>query len=108
MTTLILDVPREVFVQLKQRAVGTGTSIEAVAQELLAEQVAQQPMTLHSERDAVGDILREAGLLADLTPDEARRGAEADVSLDEVSAALDRAGGPPMSELIMEMRGPKT
>lgn len=108
MTTLILDVPRDVFVQLQQRAVGTGTSIEAVAQELLAEQLAQQPMKLHAERDAVGDILREARLLADLTPDEARRGAEADISLDEVSAALDRAGGPPMSELIMEMRGPKT
>lgn len=108
MTTLTLDVPREVFVRLKQRAAGAGTSVEAVARELLVEQVARQLPEPHAEREVVWEILRDAGLLADLTPAEARRGAEADVSLDEISAALDRAVGPDLSELIIEMRGPKS
>jgi len=74
---------------------------------MLVERMAQPIPEPHAEREAIWDILRDAGLLADLTPAELRRGAEADVSLDEVIAALDGAGGPDLSELITEMRGPR-
>jgi hypothetical protein len=107
MTTLTLDVPRDVFARLKQWAAGAGTSVEAVARELLVEQVARQSMEPREDRGVVGGILRAAGLLAELTPAEMRRGAEADFPLDEISTALDRAGGPPPPELVMGERGPQ-
>ena len=107
MTTLTLDLPTDVFARLKQRAAGAGKPIETVASELLVEQMSQPLPEPHAAREAVWDILRDAGLLAELTPSEQRRGAEADASLDEVSAALDGAGGPDLSDLIIEMRGPK-
>jgi hypothetical protein len=36
-----------------------------------------------------------------------KRARQATMSLEEIRAALDRAGGQPLSELILEMRGPK-
>ncbi len=60
-----------------------------------------------TDRELAWDILRDAGLLAQLAPSEARRGAQAKATLDEVSAALDAASGPELGELIIEMRGPK-
>ncbi len=107
MTTLTLELPTDVLARLKQRAAGAGKSVEIVASELLVEQMAQPLPEPGAEREVVWDILRDAGLLAELTPSEVRRGAEASISLDEVSAALEGAGGPDLSELIIEMRGPK-
>lgn len=107
MTTLTLELPTDVLARLKQRAAGAGKSVETVASELLVEQMMQPLPEPHAKREVVWDILRQAGLLANLTPAELRRGAEADVSLDEVGAALDAAGGPDLSDLIIEMRGPK-
>ncbi len=52
-------------------------------------------------------MLRAAGLLAELSPEEKERAAQSTATLEEVSAALDRAGGKPLSEIILEMRGPK-
>lgn len=51
--------------------------------------------------------LRAAGLLAELGPEEKQRAAQSTTTLEEVQAALDRAGGKPLNELILEMRGPK-
>ncbi len=107
MTTLTLDLPTDVFARLKQRAAGAGKPIETVASELLVEQMSQPRPERRTEREAIWDILRDAGLLAELTQSEQQRGAAADMSLDEVSAALDGAGKPDLSDLIIEMRGPK-
>jgi hypothetical protein len=52
-------------------------------------------------------VLRAAGLLAELSPAEKERARRSTMTLEEVSAALSRAGGKPLSELILEMRGPK-
>ncbi len=46
-----------------------------------------------------------AGLLTELSPEEKQRAAQSAATLEEVRAALDRAGGKPLSELILEMRG---
>jgi hypothetical protein len=60
-----------------------------------------------SERERAIEALRAAGLLTELGPEEKQRAAQCTTTLEEVRAALDRAGGPPLSELILEMRGPK-
>ena len=60
-----------------------------------------------SERERAITVLRVAGLLTELTPEEKERAKHATMTLEEVRAALDRAGGKPLSEVIIEMRGPK-
>lgn len=47
------------------------------------------------------------GLLTALTADEKQRAADVTATLSEVRAALDRTTGKPLSEVIIEMRGPK-
>jgi hypothetical protein len=53
------------------------------------------------------EALRAAGLLAELSPEEKARAATSTLSLDQARAILDRAGGKSLSEIILEMRGPK-
>lgn len=60
-----------------------------------------------SERERLRGALRAAGKLAELTPNEKAVAAQATLTLDEARAILDRAGGKPLSELVLEMRGPK-
>lgn len=74
MTTLTLDLPTDVFARLKQRAAGAGKPIETVASELLVEQMSQPRPERRTEREAIWDILRDAGLLAELTQSEQQRG----------------------------------
>jgi len=52
-------------------------------------------------------VLRAAGLLTELSPEEKERATRAILSLEEARAVLDRAGGKPLSEVIPEMRGSK-
>jgi hypothetical protein len=58
-----------------------------------------------SER--VRAVLRAAGKLAELTPAEKAIAAQSTMTLDEARAILDRPGGRPLSEIVLEMRGPK-
>ena len=63
---------------------------------------------LASERDRATAALRAAGLLEEPTPEMQRIAAASTLTLEEARAILDRAGGKPLSEVILEMRGPKT
>jgi hypothetical protein len=71
---------------------------------LVVEEAIQPPA---SERDRATAALRAAGLLTELSPAEKARAAQSTLTLDEARAILDRAGGKPLSEIILEMRGPK-
>jgi len=68
-----------------------------------AEQPAPPP--LDDDREKARQALREAGLLTELHPDLIRL-ANLNVSLEDVQASLARAGGKPLSEIILEQRGP--
>ena len=105
MTTLTLDLPTELYERLSAEAERRGKSVATVAQEWLAERLPAPPLT--SDRERVRAALRADGLLAEPSPEMIRLGEQATMTLEEVRAALDRAGGPPLSELILEMRGPK-
>ncbi len=59
------------------------------------------------ERQRATEALRTAGLLAELSPEEKALAAQSTLTLEEARAILDRAGGKPLSEIILEMRGPK-
>lgn len=59
------------------------------------------------ERERVTEALRAAGLLSEPSPAMHQLAAESTLTLEEARAILDRAGGKPFSEVILEMRGPK-
>lgn len=52
-------------------------------------------------------MLREAGLLAELSLEEKARAARSTLTLEEARAILDRVPDKRLSEIIIEMRRPK-
>lgn len=103
-----IELTPDTYKYLGQIAQRGGKSIETTAQELLTEKLTSLPQSEPpSEREQVRAALKAAGLLTELGPEEKKRAAESTMTLEEVRAALDRAGGQPLSELILEMRGPK-
>jgi plasmid stability protein len=112
MTTLTIDVPADIYERLRAAAAQQGKPIEVVAQEWLAEQSTQArtdlpPPAPPGERERAIAVLRNAGLLAESGPELKARAARSRLTLEEARAILDRAGGKPLSEVILEMRGPK-
>jgi hypothetical protein len=65
------------------------------------------PQAPANERVQLQEVLRAVGRLAELSPEEKQRAATSTLTLNEARAILDRAGGKPLSEIILEMRGPK-
>jgi proteasome assembly chaperone (PAC2) family protein len=104
MTTMTLDLSPDTYQRLLVEARQRGAPVEAVAEKLLAEQLAGVHL---SERDRATAVLRAAGLLTELSPEEKERAACSTLMLEEARAILDRAGSKPLSEVILEMRGPK-
>lgn len=112
MTTLIIDLPADAYQRLQEVATQQGTPIETLAQQWLTERSAQArtdlpPPAPPGERERVIEVLRAAGLLAELSPAEKARAARSTLTLEQAQAILNRAGGRPLSEIILEMRGPK-
>ncbi|HEY3231703.1 MAG TPA: hypothetical protein VGJ87_20915 [Roseiflexaceae bacterium] len=105
MTTLTIDVPTDIYERLRNIAEQRQTTVEAIVQGWLAEKSAAA--TVSNERERLRAVLRAAGKLAELSPEEKRRAAQSTLSLEEARAILDRAGGKPLSEIILDMRGPK-
>jgi predicted transcriptional regulator len=103
MTSVTVELPDDLYQRLQATATSQGTSAEAIAQQWLHERLTRESL---SERDLATEVLRQAGLLAELTPAEQARAAQCAVTLDEVRAALGR-GGRPLSEIVLEQRGPK-
>jgi hypothetical protein len=60
-----------------------------------------------TERERAIAVLRAGGMLTELSPEEQQRAASSTVTLEEVIETLSRVEGPPLSELIIAMRGPK-
>ncbi len=114
MTTLTLDLAPDVYHRLHQEADRVGRSVEALAADWLTEHVPPSaprddvpPPAPPGERERAREVLRAAGLLTELGPEEKERAARSTATLEEVQAAFARAGGKPLSEIVIEMRGPK-
>ena len=60
-----------------------------------------------TERDKLARLLRQAGMLSEIGPRMRRLVKTTPVNHDKVVAILTRAGGKPLSEIILEQRGPK-
>ena len=105
MATLTLDLPPELHERLRAEADRLGKPVATVVREWLAERLS--PPAPASDRERARAALRAAGLLVEFTPEERARAEEVTVTLEEVSADLERAGGRPLSEIVLEQRGPK-
>jgi len=105
MTILMLELSSDLYNRLRWEASRRGRPVENVAHDLLDEGLASAPPDALSAREHVREALRAAGILGELGPEMKARAARSTMSLEEVRAALDRAGGKPLSELILEMRG---
>jgi ABC-type taurine transport system ATPase subunit len=71
---------------------------------LVVEETLQPPT---NERDHATAALRAAGLLSEPSLAMQQLAAESTLTREEARAILDRAGGKPLSELVLELRGPK-
>jgi len=104
--SVMLELSPETYGRLRDEASRLGTSLPAIAHDWLIERLAVSPAPSLDERARVRQALSMAGLLTELGP-ELRVRADPTISLEEVQAALSRAGGKPLSEIIIEQRGPK-
>jgi len=106
MKVLNLKLPPQVYRRLREEAARLGKPPQVVAQEWLIERLTPPPAAPSSDRESARQALRAAGLLAELGPN-LRRLADPKVRLEDVRAALNRAGGKALSEVILEQRGPR-
>jgi hypothetical protein len=104
MTTLTLELPIAVYERLKDEAARAGKPVETLVEDWLIQRA---PPPAQSERERAREVLRAAGLLTELGPELKRRAEESTATLEEVQAIFARVGGPPLSETVLEMRGPK-
>jgi plasmid stability protein len=104
MTALTLELPPEIYQRLRVEAERRGKPAETVARDVLAEHLAPAPL---SERDRAREVLRAAGLLAEPSEEMKRIAAQSTLTLEEARQILDSTEGKPLSEIILEMRGPK-
>jgi predicted DNA-binding protein len=105
MRSLTLDLPDEMYERLRAESERRGASKEDIARGWLSERLeASAPA---DERERATEALRAAGLLTELGPEGKERARRSTATLEEVREALGRAGGKPLSEIVLEMRGPK-
>lgn len=105
MTALTVELSPELYARLRAEAERQGKLPDGVVREWLTERLAPAPTGGDRERSIAA--LRAAGLLAAPSPATLVRATRATMTLDEVSAALDRSGGTPLNEIVLEQRGPK-
>jgi hypothetical protein len=107
MTALTLELSPDLYDRLRAEAARRGASAETVVEGWLAERLPPPRPAPPTDRERATEALRAAGLLAELSPEEKERAAQATMTLEEVQAAFARAAGPPLSEIVLEQRGPK-
>lgn len=106
MNALTLELPTNLYERLLAESKRLGQPISNLVQIWLTERLLAPPVP--SEREQITQALRHAGLLTELGPDLKQQAEQCTVTLEEIRATLDRTQGKPLSEIILEQRGPKT
>ncbi len=105
MTTSILELQPELYARLAREAACPGRPVETLVAEWLERRF--QPPASAGERDRAIAVLRETGLLTELGPELKCQAAQATMSFEDIQAIFARVGGKPLSEIVLEQRGPK-
>jgi hypothetical protein len=107
MATLTLELPPEVYRRLHEEANRLGKPPQVVVQEWLIERLSVPvPVPESGEREKARRALRAAGLLVEQHSPLCQYVAQK-VRLEDVEATLARVGGKPLSDIVLEQRGPK-
>ncbi len=115
MDALIVQVPQDIHAKLDARAHTEGKDAQAIALEILRRDLGAPeektetpapPLPYNSEeakRARVERKLREQGLTVSLS-DELKKMIKPGVNHEEVVEAMTRAGGKPLSQIVIEQR----
>lgn len=105
MTSVTVELTPDIYDRLQAEAERQGQPVAAIIEAWVVEHL-QTPVA-PTERERVRAVMAAAGLLTDLSPDLQRLAAQSTATLEDVQAAFARAGGPPLSDTVLEQRGPK-
>ena len=103
---MTVRLPNKLHKRLKQRAQSENQSLNAVIVEALQQSIEQEGTVYETQEDQAWRLMREKGLWEPLGPawDEYLKDAP-DISHQELREMLK--GVPPLSEIIIEDRGPR-
>lgn len=110
MTTLTLEIQADLWTQIQTLAKQMQDSPESVVLAILQERLSEEGEGItypESEGAKVDRVLREAGMLSEVGPYLKNLANTIPANEKAVIAALERAGGTPLSEIVLEQRGPK-
>jgi len=105
MNTLAIELPPETYQRLRERARRVGQPPESLIQDLVEKALREERVGEEPAENAQ-QILEASGRIRPLS-EALRRRIIRGVTLEEVRSALGRVGGPSLSELVLEQRGPK-
>ncbi|GAG34298.1 unnamed protein product [marine sediment metagenome] len=104
MTTLTLELPKDLLSLLQERASKGGQEPQEAALRILRKELAPEAK---SEREQVIEALRASGLVRPLSED-LRQMIDPDIDYEAVRRELaERSFDPPLSQIILENRGEK-
>jgi hypothetical protein len=108
MPQLLVTITDETYQQLWRRAVKCGKPVQAVIRESLEATLAPDADVTEPDQPvrSAREVLEAAGHLRQLGP-TLEQMIIPGVTLEEVVEELSRAGGPSLSEIILEQRGSK-
>ncbi|MDP2937082.1 MAG: hypothetical protein Q8O86_11400 [Dehalococcoidia bacterium] len=103
MSTIVINVPQETYRRLQEEARKAGKAPEVLTRELL--EISLQAREESRQRTARGIL--QASERARPLGERLRNKIIPGVTLDEVRESLTKAGGPPLSEIVLTQRGAK-
>jgi hypothetical protein len=103
MSTIVLNIDPELYKQISAEAKARGQAMEEYSRELFESAFEKRRK---SSKETARELLEAAGMLRPLG-DELRKLITSDVPLDEIVEEVSKAGGPTLTEILQEHRGPK-
>lgn len=103
MSTIVIDIPIELYARLEEQARNAGKAPEVLTRELLETALQQSQEAPHKTVREVLEALDRVRPLGERLERKIIPG----VTLDEVRKALTQTAGPSLSEIVLEQRGPK-
>lgn len=104
---ITVRLPLIPYHRLQELARQTGKTPESLTREIVERALQETSSPAPSTPRSARQILEAAGRVRPLSP-ALRRKIIPGVTLEEVRTALDRAGGPPLSEIILRQREPQS
>ncbi len=103
MHTISITLPPATYRRLEEQAQRVGKEPEGLMRELLEHALKAQEQT---QPQTARQILQASGRVRPLS-ESLRRKIIPGVTLGEVRASLNRAGGPELGDIVLEQRGPR-